>query len=64
MATYDVLSSFLGISRVIMISDDLTIFQVNRTREKPCVLRGMFCEIDVRRKSMVTLVALSQVLKL
>jgi len=35
--------------------DDLTILQVNRTQEKPYVLRKMFCKLDVRRKSIVTL---------
>jgi len=37
------------------ISDDLTILRVNRTREKPCILRGMLYKLDVRRKSIVTL---------
>ena len=36
-------------------SDDFTIFQVNRTREKLCILRGMFCELDVRPTSIVSL---------
>ena len=31
------------------------ILQVSRTKEKPCVLRTMFCKLDVRRKSIVTL---------
>ena len=35
--------------------DDLTILQVNRTQEKTCVLRQVFCKSDVRRKSVVTL---------
>ena len=37
------------------ISDDLTILRVNRTEEKPCAFRMMFCKLDVRRKSIVTL---------
>ena len=37
------------------VSDDLTTLQVNRASEKPCALRKMFCKIDVRRKSIVTL---------
>ena len=32
------------------VSDDLTSLQVNRTQEKPCVLRKMFGKLDVRRK--------------
>ena len=31
------------------------MLRVNRARENPCVLREMFCELDVRRKSIVTL---------
>ena len=31
------------------------ILQVNCTPEKPCALRKMFCKLDVRRKSFVTL---------
>ena len=41
------------------ILDDLTILQVNWTEENPCVLRKMFCKLNVRRKSILTL-ALSQ----
>ena len=38
------------------IYDELTISQVNRTKEKPCVLRRIFfCKLNVRRKSIVTL---------
>jgi len=43
----------LGLSNTI--SDDLVTLQVNRTQEKPCVLRKMFCKLDIRRKSIVTL---------
>jgi len=40
--------------------DDVTIFQVNRISEKPCVLHKMFCKLDVRRSgnSIVTLALL------
>ena len=37
------------------ISDDLTILQVNRAKEMFCVLRKVFCKLDVRRKSIVIL---------
>ena len=33
-----------GPLNVWRIADDLTILQVNRTREKACVLREMFCK--------------------
>jgi len=37
------------------VSDDLMILQVNHAEEKPCVLRRMFCKLDVLRKSIITL---------
>ena len=37
------------------VSDDLMILQVNRTEKKPHVLHEMFCELNVHRKSIVTL---------
>ena len=42
------------------VFDDVTIFQVNRISEKPCVLHKMFCKLDVRRSgnSIVTLALL------
>jgi len=43
------------------ISDDLTILQVDRSQENPCVLCEMFGKSDVRRKSIVTL-ALSKII--
>ena len=36
-------------------SDHLTILRVNRTEEKPCVIRRMFCKLDDSRKSIATL---------
>ena len=56
--TDDVLMFLLGdfVSQFAKtISDELTILQVNCTQEKPCALRKMFCKLDVRRKSIVTL---------
>jgi len=38
------------------ISNDLTMLQVSRAEEKPCVSRKMFCKLDVcRRQSIITL---------
>jgi len=36
-------------------SDDHTILQVNRTWEKLSILCVMFCKLDIRRKSVITL---------
>jgi len=60
--TYNVLRFLARISsanNANIISDDLTILQVNRTGGKPCVLRKMSGKLDVRRNPIVTL-ALSQ----
>ena len=44
---------------VCISKDYFTTSQVNRMQEKPCVLLKMFDELNVRRKSIVTL-ALSE----
>jgi len=50
IVTQNVLKFLLGITSANLrtVSDGLTILRVNRTEEKLCVLRKMFCK-DVRR---------------
>jgi len=40
------------------------IFQVKRSREKSSVFHKMFCKLDVRRKSIVTLALRETVVRL
>jgi len=46
---------FLQRAKLLNIASASCNLQVNRIREKPCVLRVMFWKLDVRRKSIVTL---------
>jgi len=45
----------MGYLYLFFISDDLTILQVNRTEEKPCVLHKTFGKLNVCRNSIVTM---------
>jgi len=43
------------ISQANLRTQSQTILQVNRASENSCVLRKMFCKLDVRCKTIVTL---------